>query len=290
VTGAARGVGAALALELAQRGARLALVGLEPAELQATADACARVSEARTWVADVTDRARMYAVAREIGAHFGTVDIVVANAGIALIGMFADSDPVAFDRVIEVNLLGAATTARAFLPALLEARGYLLHITSFGVIAPAPLMAAYCASKAGVESFAHCLRTEVAHRGMGVGVAYLAWTDTDMMRGTADDEPLRALMRKLPWPANKTAPLAPAVARVTRGIIRRSHHIYAQRWVRLPGWLPRPLMPVLGGRLASLGVRQLEPSLFTTAHLRLELVGPGGRAAAKARQSKQVKS
>jgi NAD(P)-dependent dehydrogenase (short-subunit alcohol dehydrogenase family) len=283
VTGAARGIGAALALRLAERGASVALVGLEPDELQASAQECARHAGGRAWPADITDAARMGEVAGEVEEHFGAVDIVVANAGIAQVGLFADADPVAFNRVLEVNLTGSVTTARAFLPALVEAKGYYLQVASLAAISPAPLMTAYCASKAGVEAFAHCLRGEVAHQGVGVGVAYLTWTDTDMMRSTEEDETLRTLHSRLPWPANQTAPLDPAVARIAAGIARRAPHIYAQRWVRLPAWLPRPAVPLLAGRAGGREIARLQEDLRSTAHLRAGLVGPGGRAAGAAR-------
>lgn len=281
VTGAARGIGAALALRLAQRGARVALVGLEPSELGAAANECAQHSGARAWVADVTDQSRMAEVAEEVAGHFGSVDIVVANAGIAQVGLFADADPVAFDRVLGVNLGGSVTTVRAFLPALLAAEGYYLQVASLAAISPAPLMTAYCASKAGVEAFAHGLRGELAHQGVGVGVAYLTWTDTDMMRATEDDETLRELLARLPWPANRTAPLGPAVERIADGIARRALHIYGQRWTRLAAWLPRPVIPVLAGRAGGREIARVEEDLRSTSHLRKGLVGPGGRAAAK---------
>ena len=239
VTGAARGIGAALAVRLAEHGAQVALVGLEPAALAAVAARCEQHGRCRAWTADVTDRERMVAVAGEAASYFGGVDLVVANAGIAIGGPFADADPAVFDRVIGVNLLGSATTARAFLPALRASRGYHLQIASLAAIAPAPLMAAYCASKAGVEAFAHVLRGEVGHQGVGVGVAYLTWTDTDMVRGADQDEVLRDMRARLPWPANRTAPLAPAVERIVAGMARRSPHIYAQPWVRALAWLPR---------------------------------------------------
>ncbi len=279
VTGAARGIGAALALGLAREGARVALVGLEPAELTAAAAACAQHSECRAWVADVTDHSRMHAVAQEVAAHFGGVDVAVANAGIAVGGTFADSDPAAFSRVIEVNLLGSATTARAFLPALLASRGYFLQVASLAALAPAPLMAAYCASKAGAEAFAHVLRAEVAHQGVGVGVAYLTWTDTDMVRAADADDALRQLRSALPWPANRTAPLSPAVARIVTGIDRRRAHVYAQRWVRGLAWLPSAALPTVIARRAPREVGRLDHVLRATAHRRRHPVGPGGLAA-----------
>jgi NAD(P)-dependent dehydrogenase (short-subunit alcohol dehydrogenase family) len=279
VTGAARGIGAGLALGLARRGAQVALIGLEPAELEATAADCARHAPARAWTADITDRGRMQAVAAEVTAHFQHVDVVVANAGIAIGGPFADSDPVAFDRVIEVNLLGSIATARAFLPALTAADGYFLQIASLAAIAPAPLMAAYCASKAGVEAFAHALRAEVAHHGVDVGVAYLTWTNTDMVRAADADEPLRQLRARVPWPANQTAPLEPAVQRILTGISSRSAHVYGQRWIRGLQWLPRAALPTVTGRFGSHEIARLDGALRSTADRRRQPLGPGGRAA-----------
>lgn len=283
VTGAARGIGAAVALGLARRGAQVALVGLEPDELAATTARCAWYAPARAWTADVTDRERMHEVAGQITEYFGHVDIVVANAGIAIGGLFSDSDPVAFDRVIEVNLLGSIATARAFLPALTASRGYYLQVASLAAIAPAPLMAAYCASKSGVEAFAHALRAEVAPRGVDVGVAYLTWTDTDMVRAADADEVLGQMRARLPWPASQTAPLEPAVERLVAGISRRAAFVYGQPWIRGLQWLPRVTMPAAVARRGSREVGKLDAAMRAatqrgTSPSRHPL-GPGGRAA-----------
>ncbi|GAA3789377.1 SDR family oxidoreductase [Streptomyces chiangmaiensis] len=272
VTGAARGVGELLARKLSARGAKVALVGLEP-------DALKKVSEQLYgdnghWHADVTDHEAMTRVAREVKERFGKVDIVVANAGVANGGPFTGSDPESWRRVIEVNLIGSAVTARAFLPVLLESRGYLLQIASLAAITPAPMMTAYCASKSGVEAYAHSLRAEVAHRGVRVGVGYLSWTDTDMVRGADRDEVMRELRQRLPWPSNKTYPLGPAVDRIVAGIERRSSHVYGQGWLRgmqtVRGYLP--------GIVATLGqrdMRRFEPRLGSVS---TGLVGAGGEA------------
>jgi NAD(P)-dependent dehydrogenase (short-subunit alcohol dehydrogenase family) len=292
VTGAARGIGAALAETLARRGASVALAGLEPEELSAVAERCARQAQAqvRHWVADVTDAERMAVVAAEITAHFGRTDVVVANAGIAIGGLFTDADPAEFERVIQVNLLGSAATARAFLPALAAARGYFLQIASLAAMAPAPLMAAYCASKAGVEALAHALRAEVAHQGVEVGIAYLTWTDTDMVRGADGDKVLGELRTRQPWPAGKTAPLGPAVERLAAGIVGRKAHIYGQPWVRAMQWLPRGLLPSLLARRGSAEVARLAPRLAATAEQRRRPVGPGGLAGSAARAGKRSPS
>jgi NAD(P)-dependent dehydrogenase (short-subunit alcohol dehydrogenase family) len=283
VTGAARGVGAMLARKLAVRGARLALVGLEPDELMNVAKALP--GEAACWTADVTDREVMARVAEEVVARFGRIDVVVANAGVATGGPFLDSDPDAFDRVIQVNLLGSVATARAFLPALVASRGYLLQIASLAAITPAPLMAAYCASKSGVEAFAHSLRAELGHKGVKVGVGYLSWTDTDMVRGADEDEALRVMRARLPWPANRTYPLEPAVDRIVAGIVRRSAHVYAQWWLRGMQPVRGALPALLGGAMGRREMRRAEPALARGNAARRGLVGRGGEADESARLS-----
>lgn len=274
VTGAARGVGELLARKLAARGARVALVGLEPEELKRVSASLS--TETACWHGDVTDHGAMTRIASEVRDHFGRVDIVVANAGVATGGPFTDSDPDSWRRVIEVNLIGGAVTGRAFLPALIDSRGYFLQIASLAAITPAPMMSAYCSSKSGVEAFAHCLRAEVGHKGVRVGVGYLSWTDTDMVRGADQDEVMRDLRKRLPWPANRTYPLGPAVDRLVAGIERRSHHVYGQWWLRgmqgVRGYLP-PVIGLVGQR----EMRRFEPRL-SSAGTSTGLVGAGGAA------------
>lgn len=283
ITGAARGIGASLALSLAARGVNVALVGLEPGVLAETAKACGERAtagaQAQAWEADVTDRARMVEVVEQAVERFGALDIAVANAGIAIGGPFTQSDPDTFDRVVEVNLLGSITTARAVLPALTASRGYLLQIASLAAMTPTPLMAAYCTSKSGVEAFAHSLRSEVAPDGVDVGVAYLSWTDTDMVRGADQDRVLAEMRSRLPWPANRTGRLEPAVERLTTGIRRRSAHVYGQPWVRTMQWWPRGFLPAVIALRGAHEVKRLAPRLAATADERMKPVGPGGLAA-----------
>ncbi|MEW2130591.1 SDR family oxidoreductase [Streptomyces sp. NPDC005435] len=272
VTGAARGVGELLARKLSARGATVALVGLEEEALKAASERLH--GDGGYWYADVTDHEAMSRVAREVKERFGKVDIVVANAGVATGGPFADSDPVAWRRVIEVNLIGSAVTARAFLPVLTESRGYLLQVASLAAMTPAPMMTAYCASKSGVEAYAHSLRAEVGHQGVRVGVAYLSWTDTDMVRGADQDDVMRELRQRLPWPSNKTYPLGPAVDRIADGIERRSAHVYGQWWLRgmqgVRGYLP--------ALIGTVGQREMRRYASRLQGMSSGLVGAGGAA------------
>lgn len=240
VTGAARGLGAALAREISRRGARVALLGHEKAALEAVA--ASLPGPALTIEVDVTDPAALAAAARTVRAGLGRPSAVVANAGIAEGGPFLASDPAAWRRVIDVNLTGSAHTARAFLPDLFDTAGYFLQIASLASIGAVPLMSAYCASKAGAEAFAHSLQAEVAHGGVGVGIAYLNWIDTDMIRDADRYPVMRRLRLHMPPPAHRVHPVDTVAARLVRGLERRRTAVYAPAWLRLTQ-LVRPALP-----------------------------------------------
>jgi NAD(P)-dependent dehydrogenase (short-subunit alcohol dehydrogenase family) len=190
ITGAARGIGAALARKAAARGARVALVGLEPVELAAVAE---QLGPQHLWVeADVTDAEALKTAVQRAVETFGGLDIVVANAGIA---------PLTTVMTVEVNLIGAMLTAHAALPEIAKRKGHVLLISSAAAFTVLPGMSAYCAAKAGVERFGDALRLEVAYRGVTVASAHPTWIDTDMVRDTEAALPTFAETRKqLPGP------------------------------------------------------------------------------------------
>jgi NAD(P)-dependent dehydrogenase (short-subunit alcohol dehydrogenase family) len=242
ITGAARGLGAETARRVAARGANVALVGLEPEELERVASQCG--TNAAWFECDVTDRE---ALAGAVGAaveRFGGIDVCMANAGIATGGPVRSTDPEAFERTIEVNLLGVWRTVRACLPYVIERQGYVLVIASMAAVYHGAGMAAYSASKAGAEAFADSLRVEVKRLGVDVGVGYFMFIDTDMVRG-ADAHPAMGHLRgEAGGPFAKTYPLSAAGQAIADCIERR------RRWVVVPGWC-RALI-VLRGALAPL--------------------------------------
>ncbi len=251
ITGAARGIGEEVARRLHRRGARLVLVDLDEVPLNAlAAELGDRVATA---VADVTDlRSMNAAVATGVDA-FGELDVVVANAGIASYGSVLAVDPAAFRRVIDVNLVGAFHTVRAALPSIIDRRGYVLVVSSAAAYVPAPGMAAYDASKAGLEHFANALRLEVAHLGVDVGSAQMAWIDTPLVReAKADLASFRSMLNSLPGPLGRTVSVQECGERFEKGIADRSRHIDVPGWV---AWLRR-LRPVLQTRLGERDVRR----------------------------------
>ncbi|HEV7363405.1 MAG TPA: short-chain dehydrogenase/reductase [Solirubrobacteraceae bacterium] len=239
ITGAARGIGAETARRLAARGANLALVGLEPELLERLAGELG--DRAAFWEADVRDAAAVHRAVDGAVERFGGIDVMMANAGIAPpASTVAAVDPEAFERVIDINLLGVWRTVRATLPHVRARRGYLLCIASMAAAIHGPLMAPYSMAKAGVEALADSLRPELAGDGVDVGCAYFGFIDTDMTRDAFVERPTERLRARAPSSLTRTLPVAAAARGLERGIERRARRIV----------VPRSAIPLLfGGRL-----------------------------------------
>ncbi|MFM9552412.1 SDR family oxidoreductase [Streptomyces caniscabiei] len=275
VTGAARGIGAALAHRLARRGARLALLDHDGPAVEATAAALPGPTLALR--VDITDSEALDEAAATIRGRLGPPSVVVANAGVAEGGPFAASDPATWRRIIDVNLIGSAQTARTFLPDLTRTAGYHLQIASLASIGAAPMMSAYCASKSGVEAFAHTLRAETAHHGVAVGIAYLGWTDTELIRDADRYTAVRELRTHMPPPARHVQPVDTVAARLAHAVERRRTAVYIPRWIRLTQ-LARAAIPPLVLR----ATRRALPRLESEHPLRpTGLLGPGGHSDAR---------
>ena len=172
ITGAASGIGAALAVNLARRGMHVALVDLNAAGLEATA-AQARSAgvTVSTHAMDVADHAAVAALPAAVLATHGHVTVLVNNAGVAIGGLFDQVDADDFDWLMDINFGATVRLTRAFLPLLKrESAAQLVNVSSiFGIIAP-PAQTAYSASKFAVRGFSESLRHELEMNSSSVGV------------------------------------------------------------------------------------------------------------------------
>ena len=258
VTGGARGIGAASARELAARGARLVLTDVDAPPLEALVSELG-ADVALGVVADVCDLDAMEEAVAAGLERFGAIDVVLANAGVASYGSVARVDPAAFRRVLDVNVTGVFHTVRAALPALVRSRGYVLVVSSLAAFTPAPGLAAYNASKAGVEHFANALRLEVAHQGVSVGTAHMSWIDTPLVQDAKKDmSAFRELVESLPFPLNRTAEVDVCVQAFVHGIERRKRRVYAPRWVGAVS----AARGLVASRLGDRATRDLTPRLL----------------------------
>ncbi len=170
VTGAGSGIGRALALELARRGARLALSDVDPVGLAQTVELVrATGASVAGDELDVTDRAAVHAWAETVVARHGVAHQVYNNAGIALHRSVLESDWADYERVLGVNLWGVLHGTRAFLPHLVASGdGHVVNISSLnGYLAQAG-MSHYCTSKFAVRGFTEALRVELEAAGTPV--------------------------------------------------------------------------------------------------------------------------
>ncbi|MGH3658804.1 MAG: SDR family oxidoreductase, partial [Micromonosporaceae bacterium] len=257
---AARGIGAHTARRLAARGHRVSLVGLEPDALAALA---AELGEAHCWhEADVTDSASLHTAVAGTAERFGGIDAVLANAGVANYATVRIADPEGFAKVVDINLTGVFRTLHAATGYLIERKGYALIVASLATYTPMPGLAAYAASKAGVESLGHAYRHEMAPFGVRVGTAHPSWIDTDLVRNAEVDLPaFRKLRAGLPWPANSLTSVHACANAMVRGIEKRSRRVYVPRSVALVNAVRAVLTSPLADALIRRQARHLVPRM-----------------------------
>ncbi len=192
ITGASSGIGAGIARTLAQPGARLVLGARRVDRLQALADEL-RGQGAQVWVQalDVTQRAQVDAFAAAALAEFGSIDVIVNNAGIMPLSPMASLKVDEWDRMIDVNIRGVLHGIAAVLPHMqARGQGQIINIASIGALSVVPTAAVYCATKYAVRAISEGLRQE--HRELrvtcihpGVVESELADTITDPVAADA---------------------------------------------------------------------------------------------------------
>ena len=173
ITGAGSGIGRALAVNLAGKGARLALSDVDETGLDETAALAkdAGAPDVQTARLDVSDREAFAAYAAAVVEHFGQVNVVVNNAGVALAGDVVDLDYQDMDWIVGVNFWGVVHGTKEFLPHLIASGdGHIVNLSSlFGLLAM-PGQSAYNATKFAVRGFTEALREEMLIAGHNVGV------------------------------------------------------------------------------------------------------------------------
>ncbi len=173
VTGAASGIGRAIAVELARRGANVALTDIDVAGLSGTAEMVkAAGGDPRVDMLDVTDRESFHAYADDVATHFGRVNQVYNIAGIGFTGDLADVPFDAIERVMAVNFWGVVNGTKAFLPHLIASRdGHVINMSSTAGLCAVAGQGAYSAAKFAVRGFTEALRQEMLLAGHPVSVS-----------------------------------------------------------------------------------------------------------------------
>ena len=249
ITGASKGIGRALAIELAARGARVGLIARGQRDLDELA--AALPGEPIVLPADVTDPKE---VGRAVGAFVdeaGGLDLLVANAGIAHYGPFAAMDTEKVEEMVSINVLGSLYTVKAGLEPMLAARaGHVVVVSSGAGIRAFPSGAVYGATKAANRGFGEALRHELAGAGIGVTTVYPGEVATELHAHQLDRMPAWRKSEEAIDPEDLAVEIITAVEEDQRGV-------YAPRAVRMlglnglaPGLLDRLLRRARGDAAA----------------------------------------
>jgi len=248
VTGAASGIGRALAIELATRGCDLALADRDEAGLQAVAAEIGRSGPRKVTVhrADIGEPAQIQDFAKTAISAHPALNILVNNAGVALLGQFAEIDQAQMEWLMNINFWGVVHGTRAFLPHLSRQReAHIVNLSSiFGIIGP-PGQTAYAAAKFAVRGFSESLRHElqmenspvklsVVHPGgVATNIARNSRSGTGMTDNARRDEAIERFET-----VARTAPAAAAL-RIIKGIEKNQPRILVGKDARVADLLQR---------------------------------------------------
>jgi short-subunit dehydrogenase len=231
VTGASRGIGRALSVELAGRGVRLGLLarGREPLEALAAELPESPAGPHLPLAADVTKRGQVQRAIDRFAKRAGKIDLLVANAGALHYAPLADQRWEDAEAMVSTNVLGVLNTVKAVLPHMLdEARGHIVVLSSAAGLRAFPWGAVYGGTKAFDRGFAEALRHELSGSGVSLTTVFPGEYATEILAHQRD---------RLPdWRANESErPVEELVAEIVKGIESDKRNVYAPPVVRLLG-------------------------------------------------------
>jgi short-subunit dehydrogenase len=255
LTGAAEGIGRALALALASRGARLSLAARDRERLESLAQECrANGGEAIAVPTDVTNQQDLEWLVAETVKGFGGIDAVIHNAGITMWSRFdALKDLEIFERIMEVNYFAPVRLTALTLPHLMRSRGLIVAVASLSGLTGVPERSGYAASKHAMIGFFDSLRIELAGSGVDVTVVAPDFVVSEIhKRATGPDgEPLGVS----PMMQAKIMPASECAARIVRAMEKRQRLLLMSARGRLGRFL-KLLAPSLIDRIAARAIRQ----------------------------------
>lgn len=229
ITGGGSGIGKALALELAKRGAAVAVSGRRTDKIEAVAqEITAAGGQSIALPCDVTDEAAVHDAAEQVAEQLGGIDVVIANAGFGVAGRFEKLELHEWRRQMDVNVIGLVSTVKEALPHIKERRGSVVLIGSVAAFLPVTGNIAYNASKAAVASIGSTLAAELHGTGVTVTTIHPGFVESEIAQvdnqGRHDPSRRDKRPQKLMWTAEKAAKVcADAIARRKREFVFTGH-------------------------------------------------------------------
>jgi NAD(P)-dependent dehydrogenase (short-subunit alcohol dehydrogenase family) len=240
ITGGGSGLGRAMALEFARQGAHVAVSGRRQELLDEVVEDVTRMGrKGLAVICDCTDEAAVERAVATVVEHFGKLDVAVANAGFSVAGSVASLSADDWRRQLDINVVGAALTARHAIPHLEKTRGRLALVGSVAGLVYFPGFAAYQASKAAVLALGRTLAMELAPKGVSCTVLQPGFVSTDIAK--VDNQGRFDPNRRDPRPANLMWEAEPAARKMVRAIAARRVEFTFTGHGRLGAWLGRHL-------------------------------------------------
>jgi short-subunit dehydrogenase len=212
ITGSRQGIGKTLAHMLGSLGAKLVINGRKSVELEQTKNELAEKGyDVLAVVGDVSNPEDCKKIITSTVKHFGRIDILINNAGLAAKGSVEDSNPTVFKKLVDVNILGSVYPTKYALPYIKESNGSIIFISSLAGISGLPYNSAYSTSKMALTAFAESLKIELYKTKVHVGISYVSFTENDPNKVVFNSEgkleilPKRLNVKKMP--VSKTASL-----------------------------------------------------------------------------------
>lgn len=188
VTGAASGIGRAVAIALAESGARLALSDINADGLAETVEMIGGANQHKVDVIDMAEADVIAAYAPDVEAALGPADYVFNIAGLSRFGTFRNTPAASFEKVMDVNFYGMVRMSKAFLEQLILTKGGLVNVSSIYGVIGVPGQAHYCSSKFGIRGFSEALSMEMIEHDVTVSCVHPGGVKTNVVRnGVVDD-------------------------------------------------------------------------------------------------------
>jgi 3-oxoacyl-[acyl-carrier protein] reductase len=200
VTGAAQGIGRAVADRFVRDGFAVAIVDLNAAKAEQVADElCGSGAQSVAYGVDVTDSPAVNDAVKSLVGRFGRIDVLVNNAGTHVPGDVLDTDDATYDKIVDSIMKGTFWCSRAVLPTMIEQhRGAIVNVSSVWAWACAAGAAPYCMAKAGIVAFTKSLAAEVGQHGIRVNAVGPYLVATELHRASLSDEARRQMSAEVP--------------------------------------------------------------------------------------------
>ncbi|HVA73370.1 MAG TPA: SDR family NAD(P)-dependent oxidoreductase [Acidimicrobiales bacterium] len=223
ITGASSGIGAALAEELARRGAVVGLCARREDRLKTTLERClAHSPHSRMWVCDLADPAAVENLVGTVAGDLGGVDILVNNAGIPKRRHVTRLDPATVEQVMNINYFSPVRLTLGLLPSMIEQKhGLVVNVSSVAATLSSPGETAYDASKAALSVFSEAMAIDLWDTGVKVLIVYPGVVDTELF-SLPDNDPL--------IPGIDPIPVSEAVAAIVGAIERDERQVYTPEY------------------------------------------------------------